>query len=79
VPEDVSVAGFDDVPDSAYFTPALTTVRQDFASIAARCVDVLDRVLRGEPVSSVRIRPELIVRSSTTRPGGVRDDVAAGR
>jgi DNA-binding LacI/PurR family transcriptional regulator len=68
VPEDVSVAGFDDLPDSAYFTPALTTVRQDFASIAARCVEVLDRLLRGEPVHSVRIRPELIVRSSTAPP-----------
>jgi len=73
VPEDVSVAGFDDVPDSAYFTPALTTVRQDFASIAAQCVEVLDRLLRGEPVSSVRIRPELIVRSSTAAPSGSRE------
>jgi len=68
VPGDVSVAGFDDVPDSAYFTPALTTVRQDFAALAARCVDVLDRMLRGEPVTSVRIRPELVVRSSTAAP-----------
>lgn len=72
VPADVSVAGFDDVPDSAYFTPALTTVRQDFASIAAQCVDVLDRLLRGEAVSSVRIRPELIVRSSTAAPRRTR-------
>ena len=31
VPEDVSVVGFDDVPESAYFRPPLTTVRQDFA------------------------------------------------
>ncbi len=68
VPGDVSVAGFDDVPDSAYFTPALTTVRQDFTALAARCVDVLDRMLRGESVSSVRIRPELVVRSSTAAP-----------
>jgi DNA-binding LacI/PurR family transcriptional regulator len=68
VPDDVSVAGFDDVPDSAYFTPPLTTVRQDFAAIAAQCVAVLERLLRGEPVSSVRIRPELIVRSSTGAP-----------
>ena len=67
VPGDVSVAGFDDVPDSAYFTPALTTVRQDFAALAARCVAVLERILRGGSATSVRIRPELVVRSSTDR------------
>jgi LacI family transcriptional regulator len=65
VPGDVSVAGFDDVPDAAYFTPALTTVRQDFSALAERCVDVLERLLRGEPATSVRIRPQLVVRAST--------------
>jgi DNA-binding LacI/PurR family transcriptional regulator len=65
VPDDVSVAGFDDVPDAAYFAPALTTVRQDFATLAERCVAVLEQMLRGEPAKSVRIRPELVVRAST--------------
>ena len=68
VPTDVSVAGFDDVPDAAYFTPALTTVRQDFAALAARCVTVLERLLGGGSATSVRIRPELVVRSSTAPP-----------
>ncbi len=68
VPGDVSVAGFDDVPDSAYFTPALTTVRQDFSALAARCVAVLERLLSGGSATSVRIRPELVIRSSTTVP-----------
>ena len=67
VPGDVSVAGFDDGPDSAYFTPALTTVRQDFTALAERCVTVLELILRGELATSVRIRPELVVRSSTAR------------
>ena len=49
VPGDVSVAGFDDVPDAAYFTPSLTTVHQDFGALASRCVAVLERILRGEP------------------------------
>ena len=31
VPSDVSVVGFDDMPDSGFFLPPLTTVRQDFA------------------------------------------------
>ena len=68
VPGDVSVAGFDDVPDAAYFTPALTTVRQDFAALAARCVAVLEQILGGGSAISVRIRPELVIRSSTASP-----------
>jgi DNA-binding LacI/PurR family transcriptional regulator len=68
VPGGVSVAGFDDVPDAAYFTPALTTVRQDFAALATRCVTVLEQILAGGSATSVRIRPELVVRSSTAPP-----------
>jgi DNA-binding LacI/PurR family transcriptional regulator len=71
VPADVSVAGFDDVPDAAYYTPALTTVRQDFATLATRCVGVLERLLGGAPPKSVRIRPELVVRASTAPPRSV--------
>lgn len=68
VPGQVSVAGFDDLPDASYFTPGLTTVRQDFTALAAQCVSVLGRILRKEAASSVRIRPELVVRSSTAPP-----------
>jgi DNA-binding LacI/PurR family transcriptional regulator len=68
VPGEVSVAGFDDLPDAAFFTPGLTTVRQDFAALAERCVAVLEQMLRGEPAKSVRVRPELVVRASTAPP-----------
>jgi DNA-binding LacI/PurR family transcriptional regulator len=68
VPDDVSVAGFDDVPDAAYFTPALTTVHQDFEALASRCVTLLERILRGEPARSARVRPQLVVRASTAAP-----------
>jgi DNA-binding LacI/PurR family transcriptional regulator len=70
VPDDVSVAGFDDVPDAAYFTPALTTVHQDFEALASRCVTLLERILRGESARSARVRPELVVRTSTAPPAG---------
>ena len=35
-PDDVSVVGFDDLPEAPYFTPPLTTVRQDFAELGRR-------------------------------------------
>ncbi|GAB2922025.1 LacI family DNA-binding transcriptional regulator [Rhodococcus aerolatus] len=72
VPEDVSVVGFDDVPDAAYLTPPLTTVRQDFAEVGrcalAALLEQLDRD-GPDPVRS-RIPAELVVRGSTTAPGG---------
>jgi DNA-binding LacI/PurR family transcriptional regulator len=72
VPGDVSVAGFDDVPDAAYYMPGLTTVRQEFPALAAKCLDELERMLRGESGRNVRIRPRLIVRSSTASPPAAR-------
>jgi len=68
VPSDLSVVGFDDVPEAAYFTPPLTTVRQDFAELGRRCLHaLLDRIAGNlEPVRVV-VPPELIVRSSTAR------------
>ena len=41
VPGDVSVVGFDDIPEAAHFWPPLTTVRQDFAELGRRCVTML--------------------------------------
>lgn len=41
VPDDVSLAGFDDVPIARYLTPPLTTVRVDIAELGRRAVDQL--------------------------------------
>jgi DNA-binding LacI/PurR family transcriptional regulator len=46
VPRDVSVAGFDDIPEAAHFWPPLTTVRQDFAELGRRCVAALVDAIR---------------------------------
>jgi DNA-binding LacI/PurR family transcriptional regulator len=66
VPEDVSVVGFDDVPEAAYYWPALTTVNQDFASLGRRAVELTLRALEGEadPVSEL-VEPEVVVRDSS--------------
>ncbi|GHD14798.1 LacI family transcriptional regulator [Nocardiopsis kunsanensis] len=41
VPDDVSVVGFDDIPESAYLTPGLTTVVQDFTRVGTAALEVL--------------------------------------
>jgi DNA-binding LacI/PurR family transcriptional regulator len=69
VPEDVSVVGFDDIPESAYFLPALTTVRLDFTALGRRCAEHLVAKIRGLPLSSTPpLEPQLLVRASTGRP-----------
>jgi DNA-binding LacI/PurR family transcriptional regulator len=66
VPEEVSVVGFDDVPEAAYYWPGLTTVRQDFTELGTRAVDLALRALKGEEKPALDlVAPELVVRSST--------------
>ena len=48
IPEDVSVVGFDDLPEAPYFTPPLTTVRQDFEELGRRGVQLVLARLAGE-------------------------------
>jgi DNA-binding LacI/PurR family transcriptional regulator len=68
VPGELSVVGFDDIPEAAYFTPPLTTVRQDFAELGRRCLHVLlDRIAGNAAPVCVVVPPELIVRASTAR------------
>ncbi|SEF98047.1 LacI family transcriptional regulator [Nonomuraea solani] len=69
VPGDVSLVGFDDIAGAAYLVPSLTTVRQDFVALGERSIERLLRMMRGEPASSERIPPELIIRRSTAPPG----------
>jgi len=67
VPRDLSIVGFDDIPEAAYFTPPLTTVRQDFAELGRRCLHVLLARIEGDTSAVERavVAPELIVRAST--------------
>jgi DNA-binding LacI/PurR family transcriptional regulator len=66
VPRDLSVVGFDDMPEAAYFPPPLTTVRQDFAELGRRCLHILLGRIEGEMgPTRVVVAPELVVRAST--------------
>jgi DNA-binding LacI/PurR family transcriptional regulator len=72
LPAALSVVGFDDMPEAAYFTPPLTTIRQDFTEIGSRGFDLLlDEIESGRRSSArVTVPPDLIVRESTGPPGG---------
>lgn len=67
VPGDLSIVGFDDLPEAAYFTPPLTTVRQDFAELGRRSLQRLLAQIQSDPAAPTRIiiPPELVVRGST--------------
>jgi DNA-binding LacI/PurR family transcriptional regulator len=70
VPSQVSVVGFDDIPEAQYYNPPLTTVRQDFGEIGRRSLSLMlammDAASEDEgPPSPPLVMPELILRSST--------------
>jgi DNA-binding LacI/PurR family transcriptional regulator len=65
-PEHVSVVGFDDVPESEFFAPPLTTVRQDFAELGRLAVERLVDLIAGDSGDHhIAVAPKLIVRRST--------------
>jgi LacI family transcriptional regulator len=71
VPDDLAVIGFDDVPEAAYFYPALTTIRQNLDCLGSRAVTELNKLIdsnkseRSLPTEPILIEPELIVRESS--------------
>ena len=70
VPGQASVVGFDDVPEGAYFTPPLTTVRQDFDEVGRRALMLLlEQIPAGDGRERhVVVEPRLVVRESTAPP-----------
>jgi LacI family transcriptional regulator len=68
VPEDLSVVGFDDIPDAAASTPGLTTIRQSLPEMGAAAVRILLEMLGGSAPEHIRMPAELVLRGSTTRP-----------
>ncbi|GAB3205041.1 LacI family DNA-binding transcriptional regulator [Marinactinospora thermotolerans] len=77
IPEEVSVAGFDDVPEAEFFTPPLTTVWQNFSDVGRRSirllVDQIDRRARKGSAGATETEEDLrdvvparlVVRAST--------------
>ncbi|HUC55523.1 MAG TPA: LacI family DNA-binding transcriptional regulator, partial [Candidatus Cybelea sp.] len=73
VPEDVSVVGFDDIQSAAFQNPALTTVRQPLRQMGIIAAETLLRRINAPANTpypkTIHVKPELIVRETTTRPG----------
>ena len=70
VPDDISVVGFDDVPEAGYFIPPLTTVRPDFHAVAERALTLLLlQIEAGTPSAELHtLAPALVQRDSVARP-----------
>jgi len=66
VPDDIAIAGFDDVPLARYLQPALTSVRVPLDTLTSQAVDHLLAAVRGEPLSphAVTFPTDLVVRAS---------------
>lgn len=68
IPRDLAVVGYDNIPESPYFTPALSTVRQGITEMGRRGVEQLLSLIHNEDdvlTSSVVVQPELVVRESS--------------
>ncbi|TDB75872.1 LacI family DNA-binding transcriptional regulator [Micromonospora sp. KC723] len=70
VPDDVSVVGFDDLPEVRWCSPPLTTIRQPLAEMGMLAARTVLRLANGEKIESPRVElaTELIVRDSAAAP-----------
>lgn len=68
VPGTVSVVGFDDVAEAAFYTPPLTTVRQDFATLGARVIAATLALVDGDEPELGLVPASLVVRRSAAPP-----------
>jgi DNA-binding LacI/PurR family transcriptional regulator len=67
VPNDVSIVGFDDIPEAAYFTPPLTTIHQNYIELGNLGLNYLIQLMDSPdmPTEQKLISPKLIIREST--------------
>ncbi|MBE0698902.1 MAG: substrate-binding domain-containing protein, partial [Anaerolineaceae bacterium] len=74
IPGDLTVVGFDDVPEAAYFSPSLTTISQPLTDLGGLAVDLLNQVLASQQNSpetnipdAIWVQPQLVIRESSIR------------
>jgi len=78
IPQDLGIVGFDNMAESAYFSPPLTTVQQDQYEVAKVAVEEIIKIIEAgwqevEPpeVKPIMLMPTLVVRQSSLKKGGV--------
>lgn len=74
IPGEISVVGYDDTAESAWYQPPLTTVRQDLQALGEQCVETLLARLQDAPPPSRPLEPALVLRATTAAPGGEGPD-----
>lgn len=73
IPDDLGIVGFDDISESSYFVPPLTTVRQDIGELGRRAVQELNQLImdrqkgKSNDAISILLQPQLILRESSRR------------
>ena len=65
IPDDIVVTGFDGIRDCELYSPTLTTVRRDFAGAGEAAVDIIRRVLDGQPVENETMVESLLVKNQS--------------
>ena len=67
VPDDISLVGFDDLPEAAHFMPGLTTVRQDFNLLGQLAIEYMVSMINNPdmPIHQRILQPKLVIRGST--------------
>ena len=65
IPEDISVSGFDNLDVARYFSPSLTTVKQDFTTLGENAFTLLRQAIKGNKTKRITIHTEAIFRDST--------------
>lgn len=86
IPDRLGVAGFDNIPESAYFWPPLTTIQHDHHSLGKIAVEEIIKIIESgwqerEPMEpkSIMLTPALVVRQSSVRPKGKAKEVKPGK
>jgi LacI family transcriptional regulator len=67
VPDDISIVGFDDTPEAAFFMPPLTTIRQDYEALGRQAIQYMLELINNPetPAHQRVLMPQLIERKST--------------
>lgn len=68
IPDDLSLVGFGNDRAAEHFRVPLTTINQPKFRLGHAAVDVMQRLLRGQPVDNKRLPAELVIRHSTAAP-----------